>query len=256
VNAAKSLVQEYWDNRPCGSLEAAPELPLSSTLRAHERIRFEREPEIAAFAEFERWRGERVLEVGVGMGADFVRFGKAGAKTVGVDLSTRSLALARRNAELNLVLPALANADAELLPFADGTFDLVYSWGVLHHTPETERAVHEVNRVLKPGAECRLMLYHRRSLVGLQCYIRYGLMSLRPLASVSELIGSHIESPGTRAYTVSEVRHLFRSFAQVDIRPVATAYDLRFGRRLFAPRWMQRLVPARLGWFLLVRARK
>jgi SAM-dependent methyltransferase len=225
-------------------------------LHTYERIRYEREPEIMAFADFARWARRQVLEIGVGMGADFVRFGKAGAKAVGIDLSIRSLALARRNAEINQVVPTLANADAESLPFADHTFDLVYSWGVLHHTPDTERAVRELHRVLKPGAECRVMLYHRRSLVGLQCYIRYGLMGFRPFASLSELIAMHIESPGTRAYTVSEVGRLFGGFSGVDIRPVATAYDVRFGRRLFAPRWMQRLVPARLGWFLLIRARK
>jgi ubiquinone/menaquinone biosynthesis C-methylase UbiE len=209
-----------------------------------------------AFADFEHWARRQVLEIGVGMGADLVRFGKAGAKAVGIELSIRSLSLARHNAEINRVVPTLANADAESLPFADHTFDLVYSWGVLHHTPDTERAVREVHRILKPGAECRVMLYHRRSLVGLQCYIRYGLMGFRPFASLSELIATYVESPGTKAYTISEVRRLFSGFSAVDIRPVATAYDVRIGRRLFAPRWMQRLVPSRLGWFLLIRARK
>jgi len=256
VNPTKSAVQEYWDARPCGSFEPPGELPLPSSLRAYERIRYEREPEIISFADFAHWPRRQVLKIGVGMGADFVRFGMAGAKAVGIDLSIRSLTLAQRNAEINEVVPVLAKADAESLPFADHTFDLVYSWGVLHHTPDTEQAVREIHRVLKPGAECRVMLYHRRSLVGLQCYIRYGLMGLHPFASLSELIATHVESPGTRAYTVSEVRHLFHGFAEVDIRPVATAYDARFGRRLFAPPRMRRFVPARFGWFLLIHARK
>jgi len=100
---------------------------------------------------------------------------KAGAGAVGIDLSFHSIELARQNAEINQVNPLLLNADVESLPFADCSFDLVYSWGVLHHTPDTERALHEVHRVLKPGGECQAMFYHRRSLVALQCYLLYGL---------------------------------------------------------------------------------
>jgi SAM-dependent methyltransferase len=256
MKTSKRAVQEYWDARPCGSFEPSGKLPLSAYFRAYERIRYEREPEITAFADFERWMQRQVLEIGVGIGADFVRFGRGGANTVGVDLSIRSLALARQNAEINQVVPTLLNADAESLPFADHAFDLVYSWGVLHHTPDMEGALREVHRVLKPGGECRVMLYHRRSLVGLQCYVRYGLTGFRPFASLSELIATHIESPGTRAYRVSEVRRLFHRFSGVDIRPVVTAYDVRFGRRVFAPRWLLNMVPNRLGWFLLIRAVK
>jgi ubiquinone/menaquinone biosynthesis C-methylase UbiE len=256
MKASKWTVQEYWDAQPCGSFEPPGKLPPPAYFRAHERIRYEREPEIAAFADFEHWRRRQVLEIGVGIGADFVRFGKAGANAVGLDLSIRSLALARQNAEINHVLPALLEADAEALPFADHTFDLVYSWGVLHHTPDTERAIREVHRVLKPGSECRVMLYHRRSLLALQCYLRYGLGMLRPFAPLSELIATHIESPGTKAFTYPEARTLFRSFLQVEIRPVATVYDLRLGRRRFAPRWMLGMVPNQLGWFLLIRAVK
>lgn len=256
MKTSKWTVQEYWDARPCGSSEPPGKLPLGAYFRAHGQIRYEREPEIAAFADFDHWRGRQVLEIGVGIGADFVRFRKAGADAVGLDLSVRSLALARQNAEINHVLPALLKGDAEALPFADRTFDLVYSWGVLHHTPDTEYAIREVHRVLKPGSECRVMLYHRRSLLALQCYLRYGLGMLRPFAPISELIAKHIESPGTKAFTYSEARDLFRSFLRVEIRPVATVYDLRLGRRRFAPRWMVRMIPNQLGWFFLIRGVK
>ncbi len=250
------MVQKYWDAQPCGSLEPPKGIAPSEIFPAYVRIRYEREPEIEAFAGFKNWAGRRVLEIGVGMGADLFRFSKAGAAAVGLDLSPVSLKLARQNAESNGSLPPLLNGDAELLPFADQTFDLVYSWGVLHHTPDTERAVSEVHRVLRPGGECRVMLYHRRSLLGLQCYLRYGLAGFRPLTSLSELIEAHIESPGTKAFTVAEARYLFRIFQGVEIKTVATAYDLRFGRRRFAPHWMLHLVPDRLGWFLLIRAQK
>jgi ubiquinone/menaquinone biosynthesis C-methylase UbiE len=253
---SQSAVREYWDTRPCGAGE--PNIVSSSAqfFDAYARIRYEREPEIEEFAEFGRWAGRRVLEVGVGLGADFVRFAKAGARIVGTDVAARSLELARRNAEANCVVRTLLHADAQALPFAEGTFDLVYSWGVLHHTPDAEYALREIHRVLRPGGECRVMLYHRHSLLALQCYLRYGLGELRPFTSISELIAKNIESPGTRAFTRSEARALFQQFRFVEVRPVVTAYDVRFGRRRFAPRWVRRLAPSRVGWFLLIRAQK
>jgi len=247
-------VKAYWDSKPCGSLE--PVARKAEFFQTHAELRYLREPEIVPFAGFEKSRGQQVLEIGVGMGADFVRFAKAQAKICGIDLSPRSLGLALRNARINHISPTLLNADGELLPFADESFDLVYSWGVLHHTSNIERALLEIHRVLRPQGECRLMLYHRLSLVGLQCYIRYGLGKLRPFTPLSMLIAAHIESPGTKAYTVREVKSLLGKFCKVEVRPIVTGYDVRFGRRRFAPRWMLRLIPDRLGWFLLVHAKK
>jgi len=256
MEAMKGAVQEYWDTKPCGSSESIYTQGSAEFFRTHAQIRYEREPEIERFACFGDWEGRRILEIGVGMGVDYIRFVKAGARAVGIDLSLRSLQLARQNAETNQVNPILLHGDAEALPFPNGSFDLVYSWGVLHHTPEIERALQEVHRVVRPGGECRAMFYNRCSLVALQCYLRYGLGGLRPFAALRSLIGSHVESPGTKAFTIAELRALFQKFCKVEIEPTVTAYDVRLGRRRFAPRWLLGLVPKGLGWFVLVRAQK
>lgn len=256
LDEAKIAVQKYWDSAPCGSTEPGVPPDDPEFFRSHARIRYQREPEILAFADFAAWRGRTTLEIGVGMGADFVRFRRAGAHSVGIDLSGESLKLARRNAAVHQVDATLTNADAESLPFPDGAFDLVYSWGVLHHTPDTQHALDEVRRVLKPSGVCRIMLYNRHSLTALQCYLRYGLLRGRPFAPLPELVASHIQCPGAKAFTQHEIRELFRRFLDVKIEPVVTVYDFRLGRRRFAPRWMLRLIPPSLGWFLLVSARK
>lgn len=136
-----------------------------------ERARYELEPFIPGFAQFEHWRGKRVLEVGVGLGTDFVRFVRAGADATGVDLTHASVELVRQRLVQDGLYAELEVADAEELPFEDSTYDLIYSWGVLHHTPDTRRALGEIRRLIRPGGEARIMLYSRRSWVALGVWI-------------------------------------------------------------------------------------
>ncbi len=255
MNIEKRAVRDYWDACPCGSSEVMPGVSEPEFFREHARMRYGREPHILKLAEFEKWKGQRVLEIGSGIGADFARFRKAGAHITGIDISFRSLGLARRNAGAQSAVP-LVQADAEAIPFATASFDMVYAWGVLHHTCSVAQALDEIHRVLKPGGECRAMLYHRGSLVAFQVYLRFGLLTGHPGASLRDLLARHMQSPGAQAFTRGEVQALFRRFEDVAIEPAVTAYDLRWSRRGFAPGWARRLVPNRFGWFLLVRARK
>lgn len=254
--STKEMVRSYWDAQPCGSSESSSDRGSAEFFEDHAKKRYEREPMIESFANFAAWSGRRVLEIGVGMGADHVRFRKAGANTMGVDISRQSLLLTSRRAAVEGFQVDLANADAEVLPFADNSFDMVYSWGVLMHTPDVPQTIREVRRVLRPGGECRVMLYNRHSLLALQIYLYYGLLRAKPLSRTRDLIYKHLESPGTKAFTSTEVEILFKDFGKLEVRPVATVYDVRLGRRRFVPQWVLRLVPDRFGWFLLISARK
>src|SRR5829696_739538 len=144
----KRRVQDFWNKTPCGSKHADAPEGTREFFEEVERKRYELEPFIPKYAEFEQARGERVLEVGVGLGTDLARFARAGAEVTGIDFSERSVELARRRLELDGLQGEVLVADAENLPFADSTFDRVYSWGVLHHTPNTYAAVAEAVRVL------------------------------------------------------------------------------------------------------------
>lgn len=141
-------------------------------------------------------------------------------------------------------------ADAEGLPFADASFDLVYSWGVLHHTPDTRRALGEVRRVLAPGGEARVMLYSRRSWVALGLWLRYALAVGRPWRSLSWAVANHMESPGTRAYTPPELVRLFDDFRDISVTTFLTPCD----QRVAGP--LARLFGDRFGWFAGIRATK
>jgi ubiquinone/menaquinone biosynthesis C-methylase UbiE len=191
-----------------------------------------------------------VLEVGIGLGTDFTRFARAGARLAGIDLTEAAVDLVRRRLAHEGLEADVRVGDAENLPFADGTFDLVYSWGVLHHTPDTARALDEVRRVLRPGGEARIMLYSRRSWVALGVWLRYGLARGKPWRSFADLLAEHMESPGTKGYTQPELEEMFAGFRDVRFTRWVTPYD----RRVAGP--VARLLGPRFGWFVGITARR
>ena len=231
----KEAVAQFWDAEACGERYGEEQ----------DRIRYELEPEILRFARFEEAAGLDVLEVGVGMGADFVRWLRAGARASGVDLTRRAVEITRGRMEAEALHGDLRVADAERLPFADETFDLFYSWGVLHHTPDTAKTLEEARRVLRPGGRLRIMLYHRHSWVALAAYARFGLLKGKPRLGLRGAV-AQIESPGTKAFTEHEVRAMLRGFRTVSMRTTLTHWDRRLAPGVataLGDRW---------GWFLLI----
>jgi ubiquinone/menaquinone biosynthesis C-methylase UbiE len=247
----KEAVRRYWDAAPCGTADVA-NAEEAAKFREIERIRYGREPFIARFARFDEARGKKILEVGVGAGTDHLRFARAGAQCSGIDLSEVSLDTTRRRLLAEGLASELRVSDAEQLPFPDGSFDLVYSWGVIHHTPDTRRAAREILRVLRPGGRFCVMVYNRHSLVAGQVWLRYAALRGRPGRTLADVLAHHMESPGTKGYTVAEAGSLFDGAKQASVDTVVTPYDMRVGRRRFLPRWSWRVVPGRLGWFHVV----
>lgn len=150
MNHAKEAVREFWNQAACGE-----DLYLTDTEKAsyatQAKTRYTLEPYILDFARFPETRGLRVLEIGVGLGADHQQFAEAGADLWGIDLTERAIEHTRRRLAAFGLNSHLAVGDAEHLDFHDESFDRVYSWGVLHHSPDTPRAIAEVWRVLKRG---------------------------------------------------------------------------------------------------------
>jgi len=169
--ALKKSVQSFWNAHPCGAKFAGHEPGTLPFFRAVEEHRYALEPHIREMASFTDAAGKRVLEIGCGLGTDGAQFAKAGADYVGMDLSEASVNLAKENLRLRNLPACWLVSDAESLPFADDTFDLVYSNGVLHHTPDLPAAVAEIHRILRPRGRAIVMMYHKASLnyyVGIQ----------------------------------------------------------------------------------------
>jgi SAM-dependent methyltransferase len=246
----KARVQDFWEADPCGAAHGEAPEGSPEFFANVERTRNELEPFIPAYADFAGARGKRVLEIGVGVGTDFIRFVRAGAVATGVDLTEHAVALVRRRVELEGREAEVLQADAERLPFADGAFDRVYSWGVLHHTPDAARAIREALRVLAPGGRACIMLYSRHSWVGYGLWVKHALLRGRPWRSLADVIGDNVESAGTKAYTERELRRLFGELEDLRVVKVLTPYDRDWAGPL------ARLAGARLGWFSVVRGRK
>ena len=158
----KKEAQKQWNQTPCGETEGDKE-KLDYFL-AVERHRYEEyAPWMKPFFKFDRYSSKRVLEIGYGQGTDLCQFAQAGADCFGVDITQRHFELATENLRLRGLRGKLFLEDASKLHFEDNTFDVVYSFGVLHHTPDTIRCISEGYRVLKPGGEFIIGLYHRGS---------------------------------------------------------------------------------------------
>ena len=244
----KEAVRDHWEADPCGAKLADAEPGTPEFFAQVERTRYELEPFIHDFAEFGRWAGRDVLEVGVGLGTDFVQFARGGANLVGVDLTDAAVELVQKRLDLEKLPAVVRTGDAESLPFGDASFDLVYSWGVLHHTPNTERSIAEVRRVLRENGEARIMLYSRRSWVAAGAWLKYGVARGKPWMSFTDVLAAHMESPGTKAYTDGELRAMFTAFSSVQLERFITPYDARVGGPL------TRLIAPRGGWFVGIRA--
>lgn len=289
----KERVRDFWQANPCGTKFAdAPE----GTRAFYERVeahRYEKEWHIPAAAGFSSARGLRVLEIGCGLGTDGAGFARAGAVYTGVDLTDAAVSLARRNFELQGLKGEFRAADAEKLDFPEGSFDLVYSHGVLHHTPDTARAVREVHRVLRPGGRAVVMLYHRDSYnyrVNISVLRRAGARLLRhdagmrlahlltrePVESLrehaarlrtdsgqyltpEEFLSRNTDGAGnplTRVYSRAEARELFADFAEVRL---ATHFLNKRWLPIVGgvlPRAVEARLAARWGWHLWIYATK
>jgi ubiquinone/menaquinone biosynthesis C-methylase UbiE len=269
----KERVKAHWEQETCGTRYGSD----PDRKRFFDEIsttRYRLEPYIPDFADFPNARGKAILEIGVGAGADFQNWCSYALQATGVDLTERAVALTRERLELSSIPSeryVLQKADAENLPFGAESFDLVYSWGVLHHTPDTARALREVFRVLRPGGVVKAMIYHVPSWGGLMLYLRSGVARGKFNLTMKEAIFADLESPGTKAYSRDEARSLlldagFENIAAstklgpgdlLTIKP-SMKYSAPIYRLIWRvyPRWLVRLIGDRYGLELLIEATK
>ena len=270
-NVPLEAVQTYWNARPCNIRHSTKPIGTAEYFNEVEWRKYFVEPHIPAFAEFERWRGKKVLEIGCGIGTDTINFARNGATVTAVDLSDKSLEIARQRADVfglqDRIRFVRANAEQLSSFISVEPYDLIYSFGVIHHTPNPGRVFDELGTFVKSGSTVKIMVYHRRSWKVLWILLAYGKGQLWKL---KKLIADYSEAqtgcPVTYSYTRSEGRRLLEDhgWRVNDVRvdhifsyQIKDYVQYRY-TQVWYFRWLPRLVfralEHRFGWHLCLTA--
>ena len=267
----KSEARKQWDTDPCGASTAAAVVAESAQWYAsvREHRYHEYAPWLPALIDASRWCGADVLEIGVGLGSDHLTLARAGARMHALDLSAEHLRHTQRHLALNGMHTNARLGDAENNPWGDASFDFVYSFGVLHHTPDTVRAVREIHRVLRPGGTALIGLYHRDSVFyWLWTMLWRGIILLgllrrgrrRLLAEIEHRSPDNDALPLVKVYSRRQARGLFTDFANVTasthcIAAIHFPPPLCVVLRKVPAAWFERWLSF-AGWYVCVRATK
>jgi ubiquinone/menaquinone biosynthesis C-methylase UbiE len=261
-------VRKYWNARPCNIRHSPKPVGTKEYFDEVEARKYMVEPHIPGFAEFEKWKGKKVLEIGCGLGTDTINFARAGADVTAVDLTASSLELARRRAEVFGLKVRFYEANAEELSktVPVETYDLIYSFGVIHHTPHPENVIGEIRKYMGPQSTLKIMMYYKPSWKVFWILLRYGKGAFWKL---DELIAKYSEAqtgcPVTYTYTRRTIAGLLDGFDITDmfvdhIFPFKISDYVKFKYTKvwyfsILPAWIFRWMERRWGWHLCVTAR-
>lgn len=281
-------VELFWNAKPCDSDRSSADPDSRAYFLDIERDRYDRQPHIKEILSTLSWHGKNVLEIGTGVGTDARLIISSGGRYTGINIDYGSTHITRQALKTFSLKGAVQQASATNLPFADNSFDVVYSFGVLHHIPEVERAVHEIRRVLRPGGHLLIMLYNRTSVNyyveicllrrlfrrllllpgALQLFVCLGFPRQKlerhrelcrcPMTS-EEWLSRNTDGPDnpySRVYSATEARQLLDGFS-IGVQRVDffdASHWGSFGRLI--PRSMVRLLGKYSGWHRIIHATK
>jgi len=276
-------IQSFWGAHPCGDhivggLHGAFEDDYERFFAAYDAWRYRQEGHIPACLDRTDWRGKKVLEIGLGQGAESEQLIRRGASWSGLDLTQESVERVRmRLAVRDLPHDDLRHGSATDIPWPDDSFDIVFSHGVLHHIPDIHRTQQEIHRVLKPGGTLVAMLYAKGSLnyqLSIRFVRRAAVAAAYPVRRVglvrsSGMLRQHLENAEQvglgkylklEAFTHRSTDGPLNPFARVySLRDVAADFpDFRvvdsYQRYMHAPPLPVHGLPGggRLGWHLWV----
>lgn len=279
-------VREFWNAHPCGDhivggLRGAFADDYEHFFTAYDAWRYRQESHIPSCLDRVEWDDRKVLEIGLGQGAESEQIIRRGGRWSGLDLTQESVDRVRARLEIRaLPYEGLQRGSALDIPWQDATFDIVFSHGVLHHIPDIRSAQAEIRRVLKPGGTLVAMLYSRASLnyqISIRLVRRAALLAAYPLRHsrvlpAAPVLRQHLENAerdGLRRYlaldtfthrnTDGPLNPYARVYSRREVAREFPAFELveSYTRYMHAPPLPVRRLPAerRLGWHLWVHLR-
>ena len=267
-----AAVRAYWNSRPCNIRHSTKPVGTREYYDEVEARKYFVEPHIPRFAEFDRWNGKKVLEIGCGIGTDTINFARAGAQVTAVDLTEQSLEVARQRAKVFGLEHQIRfiQADAETLSETVPVepYDLIYSFGVIHHTPDPNRVLDEIRKYVTPESTVKIMVYNRWSWKVFWILLVYGKGQFWKLDRlVAEYSEAQTGCPVTYSYSRAEGRRWFENhgFRVTDVMvdhifPYAIAEYVQYRYQVvWYFRWMPKTVFRALerafGWHLCLTAK-
>jgi ubiquinone/menaquinone biosynthesis C-methylase UbiE len=257
-------IQGFWNKNPCGAQKPSEEIGTKAFFEKVEEIRYNEEYHIPSIVPFQKQRGKRVLEIGCGLGTDLLQFARNGAIVTGVDLTRRGIELTKKRFDIYKLPGEFMVVNAEKLPFEDNTFDFIYSHGVIHHIPNTEKVVENIYRILKPNGEFLVMIYHKNSYYYYGSIMFFKKIGLRLLGwdlgiSDEEWLSFGTDgfgNPHSKIYTRREAKELFSKFRDVEIHvDYLSKKDIPvFGK--FIPRFIDHPLGRLFGFYIYVSGKK
>lgn len=214
-------VKKYWDKYPSNIGHSKAKIGSCQFFDQLEKRKYLDEPFIPKFAEFEKWKGKKVLEIGSGAGKDTITFAKMGAQVTAVDISQKSLDIAIQRAKvygLEDKIKFYCGNTEELTKFVPvEPYDLIYSFGAIHHSPRPEKIIEQMHYYTHPGTVIKIMIYHRYSWQIFWILFKYGKGAFWKL---DELITKYNEAgncPVIYTYSKKETCELLKGFKIIDV---------------------------------------
>jgi ubiquinone/menaquinone biosynthesis C-methylase UbiE len=201
-----SRIAAYWDEHIHDLAITTYPVGTPGFFRQLDEYRYDKLNYLPRVVDFDGYREKNLLEIGCGAGIDLIRFARGGANVTGIDLSTTAIDLACKNFEQSEQNADLRVMDGECMQFVDNTFDVVYAHGVLQYTADTEKMMGEIHRVLKPGGEAIMMVYHKHSWLSL-------------MRNLTRVPLEHEDAPVLRKFSMSELKRLLQPFQDYRIVP-------------------------------------
>ncbi|HEV2916656.1 MAG TPA: class I SAM-dependent methyltransferase [Candidatus Babeliales bacterium] len=263
-------VKQFWNHRPCNIRHSNKEVGTCAYFDEVEQRKYFVEPHIPLFAQFAQWKDKHVLEIGCGIGTEAINFARHGANLTIIELSEESLNLTKKRFDVyglkaNFILGNAEELDT-LIPQGK-KFNLIWSFGVIHHSPNPEKILQKCNKLLADDGELRIMVYAKLS------YKVFNIMQETDtwdFAALDTLIALYSEAqtgcPITYAYTIEGAKRLFKDFDIVDIYKthifcwdipsyIAYRYEKASCFQHISDEFFKEL-ESELGWHILIRAKK